>query len=107
MVVDLFPPGKFDPYGIHGVIQQRLENSEEPYDLPASEPLTLVSYAAGTRVEVYLEHLAPGNILPEMPLFLKPDRYVKVPLEATYQEAYSGVPAFWRNVIEARLPVTG
>jgi len=110
LVVDLFPPGKFDPQGMHGVIQQRLENSDEPYDLPVAEPLTLASYAAGPPVEVYLEHLASGGTLPEMPLFLRPDRYINVPLESTYQEAYSGVPAFWRGVIEgaaSREPMTG
>jgi hypothetical protein len=48
-----------------------------------------------------------GNLLPAMPLFLQTDRYVNVPLESTYQEAYSGVPAFWRGVIEGRNPMTG
>jgi hypothetical protein len=103
LVVDLFPPGPHDPYGIHGVIRQRLEQSDEPYDLPADEPLTLVGYAAGPRVEVYLEHIAVGATLPEMPLFLRPDRYINVPLEATYREAYRGVPAFWREVLEGRV----
>jgi hypothetical protein len=35
-----------------------------------------------------------------MPLFLPPDRYINVPLEPTYQAAYSGVPGFWRNELE-------
>ena len=52
-------------------------------------------------MEVYLEHLAVGTALPEMPLFLRPDRYVNVPLESTYQAAYRGLPAFWREVLEA------
>jgi hypothetical protein len=30
------------------------------------------------------------------------DRYIIVPLEATYQEAYRGMPAFWRDVLEGR-----
>jgi hypothetical protein len=102
LIVDLFPPGKFDPQGIHGVIRQLLEASDEAYDLPADEPLTLVSYAAGPRVEVFLEHAAIGQTLPDMPLFLRQDHYVKAPLEKTYDEAYRGVPAFWRNVIEGR-----
>jgi hypothetical protein len=55
-------------------------------------------------VDVYLEHLAVGGVLPEMPLFLRPDRYVNVPLEATYQAAYGGMPAFWRDVLEGRPP---
>ncbi len=104
LLVDLFPPGPSDPQGMHGVIRRRLDLSEEPYDLPADEPLTLASYAAGPRVEIYLEHLAVGATLPEMPLFLRPDRYVNVPLEATYQEAYRGMPAFWRDVLEGRQP---
>ena len=38
----------------------------------------------------------------KVPLFLHPDRYVNVPLEATYNAAYRGVPAFWRDVLEGR-----
>ena len=106
LLVDLFPPGPHDPFGMHGAVVQRLEQSDEPYDLPADEPLTLAGYAAGPRVDIYLEHLAVGAALPEMPLFLRPDRYVNVPLEATYQAAYRGMPAFWRDVLEGRTPAT-
>jgi hypothetical protein len=88
---------------MHGAIRQRLAPSDEPYDLPGDEPLTLASYAAGPQVEMYLEHLAVGAALPEMRLFLHPDRYVDVPLEAPYQEAYRGMPAYWRDVLEGRL----
>jgi hypothetical protein len=105
LVVDLFPPGSHDPHGMHGVIRQRLDQSDEPYDLPADEPVTLAGYAAGPRVEIYLEHVAVGAVLPEMPLFLRPDRYVSVPLESTYQAAYRGMPAFWRDVLEGRPPL--
>jgi len=31
-------------------------------------------------------------------------RYVNVPLESTYGEAYRGMPAFWRDVLEGREP---
>ena len=54
--------------------------------------------------EVYLEHVAVGAALPEMPLFLRLDRHVNVPLEPTYQAAYRGMPAFWRDVLEGRSP---
>jgi len=104
LLLDLFPPGPHDPGGMHGIIRQRLAQSDEPYDLPADEPLTLASYAAGPQVEMYLEHLAVGTALPEMPLFLRVDRTINVPLEATYQEAYRGMPAFWRDVLEGRSP---
>lgn len=103
LLVDLFPPGPHDPYGMHGAILQRLEDSDEPYDLPAEEPLTLAGYAAGPQVDVYLEHVAVGASLPDMPLFLRPDRYVEVPMESTWQAAYRGVPEFWRGVLEGRI----
>jgi hypothetical protein len=105
LVVDLFPPGPHDPQGIHAVIQHQLDLSEERYDLPSDEPLTLAGYAAGLGVEVYLEHVAPGAQLPDMPLFLHPERYVDVPLESTYQAAYKGMPVFWRNVLEGHAPL--
>ncbi len=60
LLVDLFPPGPHDPYGMHGAVCQRLEQSDEPYDVPAEAPLTVASFAAGPRVEVYLEYLAVG-----------------------------------------------
>jgi hypothetical protein len=104
LLVDLFPPGPGDPDGMHGLVRRRLERWEEPYALPADRPLTLASYAVGPQIEIYLEHLAVGARLPEMPLFLSADRYVNVPLEATYQEAYRGMPAFWRDVLEGRGP---
>lgn len=100
LLVDLFPPGPHDPHGIHGVIRDLLEEPDEPYDLPTNEPLTLASYVADEEVEVYLEHLAPGAPLAEMPLFLNPDHYVSTPLESTYMEAYRGMPEYWRNVLE-------
>ncbi len=104
LVVDPFPPGPHDPQGIHGVLHQRLEGSETIYDLPTEEPLTLASYTAGPQLDVYLEHVAVGAALPEMPLFLRPDRYVNVPLEPTYQAAYEGLPGFWRGVLEGPPP---
>ena len=45
--------------------------------------------------------MAVGDTLPEMPLFLTPEVYVPVPLEATYRAAWEGVPEFWRDVLSA------
>jgi hypothetical protein len=107
LVVDLFPPGKNDPDGIHGIIHQRLEKSDRKYDFPAEEPLTLVSYeAAPPKFHGYIEHLKIGDTLPEMPLFLHRDRHISIPLEATYQAAWRGMPGFWRDVLEGRPPQT-
>ena len=35
------------------------------------------------------------------PLFLDPEQYVNLPLEATYEGAYAGVPQYYRNILEA------
>jgi hypothetical protein len=104
LLLDLFPPGPHDPSGIHGSLLQALQASPEPYVLVANAPLTLASYVAGPQVDIDIEHLAVGSPLPEMPLFLRPDRYVNVPLEPTYQAAYRGTPAVWRDVLESGGP---
>lgn len=103
VVVDIFPPGPHDPQGIHATIWERFD--DEPYLLPANEPLTLASYVGGPHPEAYLEHLAVGSPLIDMPSFLNPDRYVNLPLESTYMAAYRGMPAFWRDVLEGRRPL--
>ena len=47
--------------------------------------------------EAFLSHLAVGEPIPDMPVFLDLNEYVPVPLEATYQQAYRGLPAYWRG----------
>jgi hypothetical protein len=65
------------------------------------KPLTLVSYDAGYSPTAYVEPVAVGDVLPDVPLFLAHGWYVNVPLEATYQAAYRGVPQRWKAVLEA------
>lgn len=105
LVVDLIPPGVHDPQGVHGAIAERFET--EPCGLPSDEPLTLASYVAdwqpGRAVsgpDAYLEYVAEGAPLPEMPLFFSPDRYINVPLDSTYMASYHGMPAVWRDMLE-------
>lgn len=102
LLIDLFPPGPHDPQAMHNIVWQCLDPFAELCDLPDNKPLTLAAYAAEVPVEAYWEPFAVGTALSDMPLFLRPDRYINVPLEATYQEAYRGVPSFWRNVLEGR-----
>jgi Protein of unknown function (DUF4058) len=100
-VMDLLPPGRFDPGGMHGVLWSRLGGQ---YDPPAGKPLTLASYASAGTVTCYVEPTAAGTAMIDMPLFLTAERYVNVPLEQTYQASYEGVPARWKRVIEAPVP---
>lgn len=104
VLIDLFPPGPHDPAGIHGSILAAIDEFAEPYAVPTTAPLTLASYDADSQVDIYIEHLAVGDALVEMPLFLEPERYVNVPLESTYESTYRGMPAFWREVLEGRPP---
>ena len=94
MLVDLLPPGPHDPQGMHAAILERQNPSASPYDLPAEEPLTLAGYVAGPHPEAFLEHLAVGSALPDMPLFLDPERYVNVALERACQAAWHEMPQF-------------
>ena len=64
-------------------------------------PLTLAAYSAGQWPEAFVEPTAVGLRLRDMPLFLTPDVYIRVPLEATYQSAWEAVPSFWRDVLTA------
>jgi hypothetical protein len=100
MLIDLFPPGPFDPQGMHGKLWGSLGGQ---FAQPAGKPLTLAAYATagGGPVDCYVEPTAVGTPLLEMPLFLSTERYVNVPLEETYQSGYVGVPKRWKRVIEA------
>jgi hypothetical protein len=99
LVADLFPPGPCDPQGIHGALWQRLNGGD--YEPPPDKPLTLAAYVAGPVQTAYVEPVAVGDALPDMPLFLDPEQYINVPLEATYRAAYEGVPRFYRQILEA------
>ena len=89
-----------DPQGFHALLWEEVLG-EPPVDMPAYRPLTLSSYCASTPLLAYVEPLCVGLALKEMPLFLTKTHYVNVPLEATYQQAWAGVPRCWRRVIEA------
>jgi hypothetical protein len=98
LIVDLFPPGPRDPQGIHAAIWSEIDPSS--FSPPAGQPLTVASYSAGELKQAFVEPAAVGALLPEMPLFLEPDRYVPIPLEPTYLDAFAAVPKRWRVELE-------
>jgi hypothetical protein len=99
LIVDPFPPGPRDREGIHAAIWQ--EQQEDSFQLPPDKPLTLVAYECGLTTRAYIEPIAVGDVLPEMPLFLEQNGCIKVPLEATYQTAYAVLPRRCQRVLEA------
>src|SRR5262249_31510031 len=99
LIVDLFPPGRRDPQGIHGEIWDEIAGQE--YVAPKDKPLTLAAYESGLTIRAYVVHAAVGDVLADMPLFLEPEKAVEAPLEATYNAAFAEVPRRWRRVLEA------
>ena len=94
---DLFPPTSRDPRGLHAAIWS--EMIEYDFRTPVGKPLTVASYSCGLTRQAFVEPVAVGDELPLMPLFLQADRYVPVPLEATYQSAFNALPNRWRDVL--------
>jgi hypothetical protein len=100
LVIDLFPPSKRDPQGIHKAIWDDLV--EEDFQLPADERLTIAAYDAGPPPVAYVEPIAVGEALPDMPIFLKPDFYVPAPLEESYRTTWDDFfPAPMKRLLEA------
>lgn len=96
LIIDLFPTSARDPHGIHAAIWEEV-CGEQGFQLPEDKPLSLVSYEVGYEIEAYIEPVAVGQSLADMPLFLRPGRHVSVPLEASYQMAFEGVPLRWQK----------
>ncbi len=94
-MIDLFPPGRHDPQGIHAEIWGK----PDPLVAP-EEPLLLAAYRAAVSPVASLEPMAVGCSLVDMPLFLANERYINLPLEKTYLAAWNGMPERWKQVIE-------
>jgi hypothetical protein len=69
------------------------------YELPADKPLSLASFAAAVNLDLYVDHLAVGDPIPELPLFLTGDTYVNLPLGPSYLAAFDSIPDRYRRVL--------
>lgn len=97
LFIDPFPPGPRDPNGIHAAIWDEIAG--EPFSLPPDKPLTLAAYEVGHDINAYIETVAVGEPLPDMPLFLVAEGHILIPLETIYQAAWDTVPVRWQRVI--------
>lgn len=93
MSLDLLPPGRTNPHGLHGRIWEAVSGDSEAV---TDAPFALASYVAAQEITAYVEPCGVGDPLKAMPLFLTPDHYVNVPLESTYMSAFETLPAGWR-----------
>jgi Protein of unknown function (DUF4058) len=106
VVVDLFPPTARDPQGIHHAIWG--EMTDLPFEpRPSDKPLTVAGYDVGSGFAAYVNPVAVGERLPDVPLFLAPGWYVNVPLESTYESAWAVTPMPIRQRVEPTLAPSG
>ena len=99
VVIDLFPPTPRDPDGIHQAIWDVLVG--EPFEpRPSDKPLTVVGYDSGGELTAYVDPVAVGDLLPDVPLFLAPGWYVNIPLEQTYAASWEVTPKPIRELVE-------
>jgi hypothetical protein len=100
-ILDLYPPTPRDPEGIHPVIWG--EDDTGNYTFDPAHPLTCAAYVGGADAQAFVEPVAVGDVLPNLPLFLLSDVYVNVPLEATYLAAFEALPAFLCDELNATI----
>jgi hypothetical protein len=99
LLVDIHPPGQRDPNGIHGALLNEIGTEE--YTLSRARPLTAVAYTSGADlVDAFVNHFAVGEPIPEMPLFLTREHFIRVPLEATYLAAWEDVPSQYQEILQ-------
>ncbi|MCA9084498.1 MAG: DUF4058 family protein [Planctomycetaceae bacterium] len=99
LLVDLILPGNFDPEGLPRGLAV-VEDSVVPA-VTAEQPLSLFSLRADPPLHSYIGLCSHNQPLPDMPLFLTPERYINIPLEETYLAAWQGVPGPWKRQLEA------
>lgn len=97
MIVDLFPPSQRDPQGIHKLIWDDFQQKD--FEFPSGKDRMVMSYEGGPEVAAYLEPLAVGDPLPEMPLMLPRELHIKVPLESTYMRSWELLPQPIKNAV--------
>lgn len=98
LILDLHPPTPRDPNGVHGAVWEEITGQD--YAAPIDKPLTLAAYESSLAVRAFVEPVAVGDCIPDMPLFLEPGQHVPLPVDATYMRALAAMPARWRSVLQ-------
>ena len=64
---------------------------------PDVQPLHVVDLVRHVGFE---QHRAVGDRMTDMPLFLREETYINIPLQSTYDRAFQGVPEIFRGQLE-------
>lgn len=97
LLIDLHAPGPRDPKGLQALIFD--EVGQESIDLAIEGPACAVACECAEVVRWYLEPFRVGEALIDMPIFLRPNFCVNVPLEVTYEVAWKSLLKRWRDVL--------
>lgn len=100
LLVDVQPTSGLLPRGFHGLNCEA--HGQSALEVPRGRPLQVVAYEVleTGAVRSHPVPLAIGDALPDMPLFVLPQRFVPLPLEPTYMEAFQGLPRRFRDILE-------
>jgi hypothetical protein len=98
LIIDPFPPTAHEPRGVSQAIWDEFQECD--FALPDNMPFTVASFIGTPCPEVFVEPIALGAALPDMPLFLDAEYYVNVPLEATYQATWEASPKIMQQAVE-------
>jgi Protein of unknown function (DUF4058) len=95
LLIDLHPPTARDPNSFHADIW------DPSYIQPTDRQLTLASYDASLQI-AYVEPMAVGMTMPNMPVFLHAGLYIEVPLQPTYDVAWHAFPRQLKGLLESQ-----
>ena len=96
LVVDPLPRTTKVPDGFQALIA---DDEATAYALSDDEPFAAFAYECDNPLRLYLEPFALRSELPVMPLFLEPDFYINLDLEAAYGAAWAMLPERWREIV--------
>lgn len=92
LVVDILPPNSATPHGMHSAIWSVVDPERMTPHLPPDRPMVVAGYRAEPKPVAYLNYAAVGRPIPAGPLYLDRERFVEVPLEATYTQTFDRQP---------------
>ena len=107
MVIDVQPGTTLVPRGFHEKICEAYAAS--PLSQPEGRSCQLASYEV-LETAIVRSHVVPlraGDELPEMPVFLLPHQFVRLPLEPSYREAFASLPRKFREALGVGLSSAG
>ncbi|MBX3399362.1 MAG: DUF4058 family protein [Gemmataceae bacterium] len=102
LVVDILPPSRSTPNGMHAAIWRSLDRDATVESPPEDRPFLIASYRAERKPIAYINSIAVDQKLPQGPIYIDSTRYVELPLEASYMETFRRLPKFLKTKLEPR-----